>query len=162
MDWEDEVGIRLARTRRVLGLTQEELAERLNVSRGALSSWEVGARLPDQWAMCRLKGTVRRRDDRLDLRGRPVRTARAARSSTPRRGRMSRDVTLEWSDAWHATVRRGREVIGYLEGGPRLGWRARRASGEWSERRWSEPIPAILGHFRPKAAILSGPRPDAP
>ncbi|MCB2012191.1 MAG: helix-turn-helix transcriptional regulator [Geminicoccaceae bacterium] len=50
-----DVGERLAATRRALELTQEQLAEQVGVSRGALGNWEQGTRLPDPAAMLRLK-----------------------------------------------------------------------------------------------------------
>ena len=46
-----EVGARLARARRALGMTQVELAGRLNVEVGNLSNWENGyAMLPPEYA----------------------------------------------------------------------------------------------------------------
>ncbi|MCB9943477.1 MAG: helix-turn-helix transcriptional regulator [Geminicoccaceae bacterium] len=49
------VGERLAATRRALELTQEQLAEQVGVSRGALGNWEQGTRLPDPATMLRLR-----------------------------------------------------------------------------------------------------------
>jgi transcriptional regulator with XRE-family HTH domain len=53
-DWIREVGRRLAQTRIALGLTQDDLAEQLNVSRGALGNWEQGSRLADPGAIARM------------------------------------------------------------------------------------------------------------
>lgn len=52
-DWIQIIGDRLARTRKALELTQEQLADELGVSRGALGNWEQGTRLPDPAAMMR-------------------------------------------------------------------------------------------------------------
>lgn len=52
--WIREVGRRLAVTREALDLTQQQLAEEIGVSRGALGNWEQGSRLPDPAAMARL------------------------------------------------------------------------------------------------------------
>lgn len=49
-----EAGRRLADTRLALGLTQEQLAEEIGVTRGALANWEQGSRFPDVAAMMRL------------------------------------------------------------------------------------------------------------
>ena len=38
---------KIIKLRKVNGLSQEELAEKLNVSRQAVSRWEVGSALPD-------------------------------------------------------------------------------------------------------------------
>ena len=41
------IGERLVRERKKLGLTQEELGEKLNISRQAISKWESNISLPD-------------------------------------------------------------------------------------------------------------------
>ena len=42
-----EIGEKIRSLRLKLGLTQEELAEKIGVTRQALSKWEVNAALPD-------------------------------------------------------------------------------------------------------------------
>lgn len=49
-----EVGDRLKVTRKAFGLSQEELAHLLGVTRGAIANWERGTRLADAAAMVRL------------------------------------------------------------------------------------------------------------
>lgn len=41
------IGSVIARERRLRGVTQQELAERLGVSKAAVSKWEVGQSMPD-------------------------------------------------------------------------------------------------------------------
>lgn len=48
-----EAGLRLAALREVLGMTQDQLAALLGVSRGALAMWEVGKNKPDPLALAR-------------------------------------------------------------------------------------------------------------
>lgn len=45
---------RIARARKDKGLTQQELADKLNVSFQAVSSWETGKYLPDTWNLIEL------------------------------------------------------------------------------------------------------------
>lgn len=52
-DFSPEAGERVKVTRKALGLTQEELAGLLGVTRGALANWERGSRLADVAAMTR-------------------------------------------------------------------------------------------------------------
>lgn len=54
-EWMVEVGKRLARTRKAIGMTQEVLADLLNVERTTWGNWERGERLADPAAMQRLK-----------------------------------------------------------------------------------------------------------
>lgn len=42
-----ELGIQIKQRRKELNLTQEDLAQRLNVSRSAVSNWEIGRNYPD-------------------------------------------------------------------------------------------------------------------
>ena len=49
-----EVGQRLSRVRDALGLTQEQLADALNVGRTTLANWETGVRLADVAAIARM------------------------------------------------------------------------------------------------------------
>ena len=42
-----DLGKRIAKHRKALGLSQEALGERLGVSRQAVSKWETGAAAPD-------------------------------------------------------------------------------------------------------------------
>ncbi len=56
---ENSFGGRLARERKKAGLSQEELAERLHLTRQTISKWETGASLPDVEglrALCRALG----------------------------------------------------------------------------------------------------------
>ncbi len=43
----DEMGLRIARRRKELGLTQDQLAKQLDLSPQAISKWETGAGMPD-------------------------------------------------------------------------------------------------------------------
>lgn|GEM_PF-2805818 len=47
MEKEKEIGARIKERRTALGLTQEDLAERLNVTFQAVSKWENGISMPD-------------------------------------------------------------------------------------------------------------------
>jgi len=47
MSEKNTIGARLARARKHIGLSQEALAERLNVTRQTVSNWEGGKSLPD-------------------------------------------------------------------------------------------------------------------
>lgn len=42
-----ELGVQIKQRRKELNLTQEELAQRINVSRSAVSNWEIGRNYPD-------------------------------------------------------------------------------------------------------------------
>ncbi len=42
-----DIGIKIARCRKKMGFSQEDLAERLDISRQAVSRWEVGEVIPD-------------------------------------------------------------------------------------------------------------------
>ena len=50
----DAIGKRIAAYRKACGYTQEDLAERVNVTRQAVSKWENGASLPDTDCLVRL------------------------------------------------------------------------------------------------------------
>lgn len=50
----EEIGRRIRENRRSAGLTQEQLASRLNVSFQAVSSWERGEYVPDTWNLIEL------------------------------------------------------------------------------------------------------------
>lgn len=49
-----DVGMRICEKRKIVGLTQVELAEKLNVSHQAVSKWETGLSLPDAEILLRL------------------------------------------------------------------------------------------------------------
>ncbi len=49
-----ESGLRLARLREVLGLTQEQLAAAIGVQRTTLANWETAVNLVDPLAMARM------------------------------------------------------------------------------------------------------------
>ena len=56
-----EIANRLIELRKKSGLSQEQLAEKLGLSRQAVSKWEHGVALPDimtLYAMCRLFGVT--------------------------------------------------------------------------------------------------------
>lgn len=46
-EWNGSVGERLLKLRNEQGMTQEDLAEYLNVSRQSVSKWELNKTLPD-------------------------------------------------------------------------------------------------------------------
>ena len=52
------IGEKIAQARREKRLTQEELADRLGVSRQAVSKWESGAALPETDKLARLSGLL--------------------------------------------------------------------------------------------------------
>ena len=52
------IGEKIAKARREKRLTQEELADRLGVSRQAVSKWESGAALPETDKLARLSGLL--------------------------------------------------------------------------------------------------------
>lgn len=49
-----EIGKKLNQLRKLSGMTQEQLAEKLNVSRQTVSKWEAGSTLPDLENMVRI------------------------------------------------------------------------------------------------------------
>ena len=49
-----EIGKKLHQLRKLAGMTQEQLAEKLNVSRQTVSKWEGGTTLPDLESMVRI------------------------------------------------------------------------------------------------------------
>lgn len=51
-----DLGLRIARERRALGMSQEELAQAIWVSRNTVSNWEVGATAPDIQSLVLLSG----------------------------------------------------------------------------------------------------------
>jgi transcriptional regulator with XRE-family HTH domain len=53
-DWKESIGERLLALRMQKGMTQEELAEYLNVSRQSVSKWELNKTLPDVDKMVQL------------------------------------------------------------------------------------------------------------
>lgn len=52
--------------REMLALTQQDLAERLDVSQATVSRWESGRSKPDMAARRRIQGLARRKDERSD------------------------------------------------------------------------------------------------
>jgi transcriptional regulator with XRE-family HTH domain len=50
------IHIRLAQLRKEVGLTQNELAKKLNITRSALSLYELGKRDPDTETLCKIAG----------------------------------------------------------------------------------------------------------
>lgn len=59
MDTRVNIGRTVARERRRRGVTQEELAAHLGVSKAAVSKWELGQSLPDGFARSRSASTLR-------------------------------------------------------------------------------------------------------
>lgn len=55
-----ECGVRLARLREVLGLTQEQLAQAIGVQRTTLANWETAVNLVDPLAMARMSARLER------------------------------------------------------------------------------------------------------
>jgi transcriptional regulator with XRE-family HTH domain len=49
-----DVSVRFRATRAALGLTAQQLADQIGVTRSAVTNWEAGIRLPDPGAMIRL------------------------------------------------------------------------------------------------------------
>ena len=43
----DKLGIKIAEKRKLLGMTQIELAEKMHVTRQTVSRWEAGTAMPD-------------------------------------------------------------------------------------------------------------------
>ena len=56
----EELGRRLKKAREVLGLTQEDVADQLGISRGALAQFETGAKAPNSVHLVRLAEIYRR------------------------------------------------------------------------------------------------------
>ena len=49
-----ELGKKIKQLRKFSGMTQEQLAEKLNISRQALSKWENGTSMPDVESVVRI------------------------------------------------------------------------------------------------------------
>ena len=49
-----EIGNKINQLRKLSGMTQEQLAEKLNVSRQTISKWEKGLSIPDAEMLIRL------------------------------------------------------------------------------------------------------------
>lgn len=50
----EQIGRRIQELRKLTGMTQEQLAEKINISRQTLSKWETGATMPDVESIVRL------------------------------------------------------------------------------------------------------------
>ena len=53
-----EIGQKIIQARKAKGMTQEELAASLNVSRSTISNWEAGRRLPDVMTLMKLSALL--------------------------------------------------------------------------------------------------------
>ena len=58
-----EIGPRIVRARKALGMTKNDLAKELNVSRAAVSNWEQDRRLPDVMTLKKLSSVLHVRFD---------------------------------------------------------------------------------------------------
>ena len=58
MDTQDTFGQYIARRRKHMGLTQEELAEKVGVSKSAIAKWENNGGLPDRDNLKRLSDVI--------------------------------------------------------------------------------------------------------
>ena len=58
-----EIGKKIIQARKAKGMTQEELAASLNVSRSTISNWEAGRRLPDVMTLMKLSALLECRFD---------------------------------------------------------------------------------------------------
>ena len=58
-----DIGQKIIQARKTKGMTQEELAAALNVSRSTISNWEAGRRLPDVMTLMRLSAVLECRFD---------------------------------------------------------------------------------------------------
>lgn len=64
-----EIGKKINQLRKLSGMTQEQLAEKLDVSRQTISKWESGGTSPDVGSMVRVSKIFRVSLDNLLLEG---------------------------------------------------------------------------------------------
>lgn len=74
-----EIGQKIIQARKAKGMTQEELAASLNVSRSTISNWEAGRRLPDVMTLMKLSALL---ECRFDGEGTAAETGTAGQQET--------------------------------------------------------------------------------
>ena len=93
---QSRIGTFIMERRREKGLTQAQLAERLNITDRAVSKWETGKSLPDSSIMLELCGILDITVDQLLHGGREAACPEAAPPRKKPKGRLPRRGERRW------------------------------------------------------------------